>query len=359
MGFEDVTKQIRSDTNFIKSRFLNEAAGDNVVIFGAGNCGHRIYHILQGYGVTVRCFCDNRTAGNTDETTGLSVISPKELYDTVENPTILVCVADKNVCKMICGQLTSLGFDGAQLHEMNAYFWWLTREYFDSNIQKYRKAYQLMDDEFSKQVYLGKLQKVFLLNDISAIVSPWEEEYFDSKVLLTDHEVFIDCGGFDGDSAKKFIQKCGGHYKEIIIFEPERCKKEAIQKNLGDNLYELYPYGVWSKTKKLYFNGLGTVASHISENGHGDMIEAVSLDEAVYDKRPTFIKMDIEGAEQEALKGCRKIIQSYKPKLAICVYHKPEDFYEIPSMLKEMNPEYKLYMRQYADAWYDTVLYAV
>lgn len=89
------------------------------------------------------------------------------------------------------------------------------------------------------------------------------------------------------------------------------------------------------------------------------MIETVALDETVYDRKPTYIKMDIEGAEQEALKGCKRIIQDYKPKLAICIYHKPDDLFEIPIMIKEMNPEYKLYVRQYADAWYDTVLYAV
>lgn len=89
------------------------------------------------------------------------------------------------------------------------------------------------------------------------------------------------------------------------------------------------------------------------------MIEAAALDEMVYDREPTYIKMDIEGAEQEALKGCRRIIQDFRPKLAVCIYHKPDDLFEIPVMIKEMNPAYKLYVRQYANAWFDTVLYAV
>lgn len=70
-------------------------------------------------------------------------------------------------------------------------------------------------------------------------------------------------------------------------------------------------------------------------------------------------KMDIEGAGQEALKGCSQIIREYRSKLAICVYHKPKDLYQIPLMIKRMNPEYKLYMRQYTNDWYDTVLYAI
>ena len=128
---------------------------------------------------------------------------------------------------------------------------------------------------------------------------------------------------------------------------------------MGKNHYELRQLGVWSKKEKLYFDAVGTCSSHISEKEGDYVIETAALDEIIFDKRPTYIKMDIEGAEQEALKGCRKIIQTYKPKLAICIYHKPEDLYEIPIMIKEINPEYKLYVRQYANAWFDTVLYAV
>lgn len=128
---------------------------------------------------------------------------------------------------------------------------------------------------------------------------------------------------------------------------------------MGDNRYELYSLGVWSENTKLYFNAMGTGSSHVSEQRGEYIIQTAVLDEMVYDQKPTYIKMDIEGAEQEALKGCRKIIQTYKPKLAICIYHKPDDLFEIPAMIKEMNPQYKLYVRQYADAWYDTVLYAL
>ena len=70
------------------------------------------------------------------------------------------------------------------------------------------------------------------MGDISEVVSPPAEEYFDEKVILTDQEVFIDCGGFDGDTSVEFIERCGGKYDNIIIFEPELCKKEAIEKNI-------------------------------------------------------------------------------------------------------------------------------
>lgn len=71
------------------------------------------------------------------------------------------------------------------------------------------------------------------------------------------------------------------------------------------------------------------------------------------------VKMDIEGAEVEALKGAEKIIRTYKPQLAICIYHKPEHLYEVVFLLKKFVPEYRLYIRQHEDFWTETVLYAV
>lgn len=357
--FNCAADEIKNQIDQIKYRFLGTVEGRAPIIFGAGDCGHRIYALLHSYGIKALCFCDNRQGGNIDEVTGLKIISPKELHDTVDNLVILVCVGDENAYQSICRQLLSLGFDKAQIHMMNEYFYWQTGEYFEANIEKYRKAYQLMEDELSKRVYLERMKKVFLMSDISDIVSSCGEEYFDPKVVLTEDEVFIDCGGFDGDSAKRFAEQCDGKYRDIVIFEPEICKKAAIEKNMGDNRYELYSLGVWSKNTKLYFNAMGTGSSHVSEKVGEYMIETAALDEIVYDKKPTYIKMDIEGAEQEALKGCRRIIQTYKPKLAICIYHRPDDMFVIPAMIKEMNPEYKLYVRQYANAWYDTVLYAV
>ena len=177
--------------------------------------------------------------------------------------------------------------------------------------------------------------------------------------MLTDHEVFIDCGGFDGDTSVKFNENCCGKYANIFIFETELYKKTAIEQKMSGYRYELYQAGVWSKTTRLYFDALETDGSHVSELESDYMIEAVALDETVYDKKPTFIKMDIEGSEQEAIKGCSRIISDFQPKLAICVYHKPDDLFEIPVLIKKINPNYRLYLRQYANSRFETVLYAL
>lgn len=79
----------------------------------------------------------------------------------------------------------------------------------------------------------------------------------------------------------------------------------------------------------------------------------------VVDEKVTFIKMDIEGAEYEALLGAKETIQKNKPKLAISIYHKPEDIISIPKLIKSMVPNYRLYIRHYSNADNETVLYAI
>jgi hypothetical protein len=87
----------------------------------------------------------------------------------------------------------------------------------------------------------------------------------------------------------------------------------------------------------------------------------VSLDDFLSEKEQreiTYIKLDIEGAELEALKGMKKIIATCKPKLAICIYHKPTDLWTIPLFIRSLNPSYKLYIRQH-DRVHETVCYAL
>lgn len=88
------------------------------------------------------------------------------------------------------------------------------------------------------------------------------------------------------------------------------------------------------------------------------VVEVVALDDVLFDKEITFIKMDIEGAEYAALKGASRIIGSQKPKLAICIYHKPQDIWELPELILQLNSEYRFYIRHYSYKDNETVLYA-
>lgn len=191
------------------------------------------------------------------------------------------------------------------------------------------------------------------------------EQYFDEEIIqLKEEEVFIDGGVLDLGTSMQFEQFCRIHgvknYR-VYAFEPdqksfERCSR--IIKDHPEYNIHLCNLGLWSCNDILYFNGSGNGGSRIVDKQSGCSIETVSLDSYVNDK-VTFIKLDIEGAEIEALKGARHIIKKQKPKLAICVYHKKEDITEIPMYIKRLVPEYKLYLRHYSNDAGETVLYAV
>lgn len=87
-------------------------------------------------------------------------------------------------------------------------------------------------------------------------------------------------------------------------------------------------------------------------------IQVDTIDNLCGEEKVTLIKMDIEGSEQAALRGAVNVIKRDKPRLAICIYHTFEDLYEIPFMIKDMVPEYKIYIRHHAYSHCETVVYA-
>jgi hypothetical protein len=97
----------------------------------------------------------------------------------------------------------------------------------------------------------------------------------------------------------------------------------------------------------------------VSADG-GSTVTAVALDDVLVGWHPTFIKMDIEGSEVEALAGARRVILENRPSLAICVYHRPDHLWRIPLLLSRSADMigYRYYLRAHGFNGFDTVLYA-
>lgn len=120
--------------------------------------------------------------------------------------------------------------------------------------------------------------------------------------------------------------------------------------------YKLINKGLWSHRDKLKFKsaGCGSAFSDL-----GDSIVEVDNIDSLKDITPTFIKMDVEGSEYQALVGAKNTIRRSHPRLAICVYHKLEDIWEIPLLIQSIDPDYVFYLRHYSFADNETVLYAI
>ena len=203
------------------------------------------------------------------------------------------------------------------------------------------------------------------------------QQYFDEIICFSDDEVFLDCGCFDCGTTNDFINKVNGKYNRIIAFEPDKINYKncirIVENNKWENV-EIINKGLWDKETTICFITRNDASSRVVEGSSLDEIEeelldnnvaavekidVVDIDSIIGDEKVTFIKMDIEGSELNALKGAEKAIKRNKPKLAICIYHKPEDIVEIPMYLKAIVPEYKFKIRHYTDNTYETVLYAI
>ena len=88
-------------------------------------------------------------------------------------------------------------------------------------------------------------------------------------------------------------------------------------------------------------------------------VEVAPLDEILAGTRPTYIKFDVEGAEHDALVGGSETISANMPVLAVCLYHRPEDLWDLPLLVQSLRPDYRLHVRRYSDERWETVLYAV
>ena len=185
-------------------------------------------------------------------------------------------------------------------------------------------------------------------------------QYFPEDIFsLSENEVFVDAGAFDGDTIRQFLKITKQKYKYIYAFEPDESNFKKMKKTRYDENIIVYNAGLYDKTAQIGFlankGGCSTV-----EIENSNKIQTYKFDELeLPDHKITFVKMDIEGSELKALKGMKETIKKYKPKLAICIYHKFEDLWELPMYIKELVPEYRLYMRNYTTYFDEIVLYAV
>ena len=164
-----------------------------------------------------------------------------------------------------------------------------------------------------------------------------------------------------GDTILGFNRKVKGNYNKIYAFEPDENNYGLLKKTVNDNgikSIELVKTGCWSEKTKLDFKSEGALSTLNNEKSDF-IIEVDTIDNIVQNDAVTFIKMDIEGSELEALHGARETIIRNKPNLAICVYHKPEDLITIPEYISSLIPEYKFYLRHHQFVSWETVLYAV
>lgn len=364
------------NSDFLK--FINSDV-NNIILFGASEFGKKTLNVLKENGKSVKCIFDNdkKKAGST--VNGIIVKNIDELSNIDRSENILIA---SSYYYAIYLQLSKLGFSNI--------FYFSDKEIASTgeylNIVKHKseinKLMSIVEDELSKKVLLNVIMARITGNIayIDKIIDRNEyNEYFDKSIVkLKSDEVFVDAGSYSGDTILKFIDVTQGKFDKIYAFEPGKNNFKLLKSQFDRDMLiynksgimqsvdisnvkeklDLNNLGIYDKKTTLNFQDDLLMGSHIS-NKSNNSIDVIKLDNFIGDKKVTFIKMDIEGSEMEGLYGSKNIITSQKPKLAICIYHKPNDLWELPLFIKELVKGYRLYIRHYDLSLMDTVCYAI
>jgi FkbM family methyltransferase len=234
---------------------------------------------------------------------------------------------------------------------------------FSKNAKKYLELFLLLEDDKSRRVLDSLIgyrlnYDSFLAKAASDIL---EKQYFDEEIIsLGGNEIFADLGGFDGDTVEKFIDFSKGDYLKIYLFEPDKNLIHKASERLAHKAsIEYIASGAYSLDGELRFSSSGGTNGSFTSGGE-TMIPVCKLD-TLFEKsqHPTIIKMDIEGAEAEALWGASEILKTSKPKLTVAAYHEGRDLWHLPEVIGKINPDYKFYLRHYTETGLESVIYAI
>lgn len=233
-----------------------------------------------------------------------------------------------------------------------------TPQFVEDNADKIDKVYNMLEDELSKKVFADVMNfRISGKIDYLKGITTTREEVYTNIISPSKSEIFVDLGAYNGDTVEEFLNYCDGDYSKIYALEPDKRNfKRLMKANQGRINFEAFNCAVWNCDTLIPFSAKTGRQSSISSEG--EEIEARSVDSILLEEVATIIKMDVEGAEREALLGARNTIEKHSPKLMVSLYHRNEDFFEIPLLVKRLNPDYKLYIRHhlYIPAW-ETNLY--
>lgn len=375
---ELLDEDISSARKHQNSRF-EEMAGSfksSIILFGAGIIGRKILRVLRNDNIEPLAFVDNNSQIWNKFVDGLRVLSPQEAAQKFSDKAVFIVGiwAPYHSYLKTKRQLLDLGC--SIIVPFQVLFW----KYPDKLLPHYQfsladkilqqssdiqKSFNLLNDTESQNQYLAHLRwRLWLDFENLPLPSP-SDQYFPSDIIsLSSAEVFVDCGAYDGDSIRNFLSRQGSNFKKIIAYEPDRLNFKRLEeyiltlKNQTKGKIISYNLAVGSRRKKVYFEDSGTMKSSISKTGSNEL-NCISLDEDFLNDTPTFLKFDVEGAEYEALVGAKNNIERAQPIVAVCVYHRPNDLWQLPLYLHSLNNGYRFFLRTHDEDGREIVLYAI
>ncbi|MBT8604107.1 FkbM family methyltransferase [Polynucleobacter paneuropaeus] len=350
--------------------FINEKKNKiskqgGVFIFGTGTIGQQVLQECKIGSVKVLGFIDNDINKIGGDIAGIKINSLCEL-----NPheNIVVIATGKSAEEIRC-QLKAADFKN--ILNLSEFFYLIgsrvepeinyLNDLRENKFEWLKFSLGLYDEE-SMSVLRAVLQHRLTLDTqyLAAVHDKNKNQWFDENLIAKNNEaVFVDCGAYDGDTAEAFYKFNGGA-KKIHAFEIDEDIANRAKKRLSSiECAVVHSCGVADKKGALSFSKTGITQGRLEiQSPMSTEVQVDSIDNVINEKI-TYLKFDVEGAEEMALDGAKNQIKKNHPALGLAVYHKAEDIWKVAKQVSEINPNYRFYLRHYTDVSFETVLYGL
>lgn len=345
----------------------------DIIVFGAGQSGDWVVNVLRKNGIYPKLYCDNYARKWGKQRNELKIESFERAVALY--PDAAICIGsmwveeimeqikeyDSKLLSRTWDLLATMAWETANMSYEST-----EKKYISDNLEKFEDLYDALSDEQSKRTMEGLLNyRLTRDKKYLSFIKSEETTYLDRT--LFSEEMFqrmcagslIDGGAFDGDTAELFIWNLGSTKLDIHCYEPgvQNCKiiKEKMVKWLPHKI-TLHNTALWCEAEEsisFVEDGLAGKVGRLQGT-----LKTETIDEYLY-KKVGFIKMDIEGAERNALEGARRTIESCHPVLAICAYHLQDDLLVLSDFIRSLHCKYKIVLRHYMYSSGDTIMYAI
>jgi FkbM family methyltransferase len=340
-----------------------------IFLFGAGGAASWVLNGFRNAAIKVEGFLDEG-AGVIGRVAGVPVLHPDSpalsgavradavVVFAVMNPAVDEPAIRQRLQELGWRHVLSIGDFGRRYYKLTGRrCGMLPGDQLDAQAKELAAARRLLNDDESRAVFDAFITFMREVDD-STFPPIAPAAYFPPDLpRWSDPLRIIDCGGFDGDTLRA-AQKSGYRIEASASFEPDPKNFSRLSQSIRDIPgAQAWPCGVSDRTELMRFSAQGDRGSSVSALGEIS-IQCVTLDEALPHFAPNLIKFDIEGSEEAALRGAERLLRSFRPGLAVSVYHLPTDIWRLPLFISSvLGPRCVFNLRRHSRAIADTVLY--
>lgn len=334
-----------------------KATKDPIIMYGTGNGADKVLDALEERGIKIHGVTASSTFVRNRSFRGFQVMPISYFEEQYDNFTIIItfgssipdvmenifALSKKHTVLVPCVPVT-----GTEVCD---------EDFLNKNKEQLEKAYSLMADDFSKEIFTGYIDFIFggNLENLKKITTT-EDEAFTNILKLSQNEAYVDIGAYRGDTVDTLLSYTNGKYKQIICAEPDTKTYNKLIAHCEklDN-FKAFNVAVTDVDGEI---GFSDAHGRQSAVGGENMTASVTLSTLCKGVSPTYIKIDAEGCENEILSAGKNILKEFSPRLNIAAYHKFSDIFSLPILISSINPQYKIHLRHhpYIPAW-DTLFY--